>query len=54
MATYQGHIQGGNGYKSQDVQISGVINQGAARNVFEARYPGARIVSVRIISNDDL
>ena len=54
MATYKAHINAGNGYKSQDIQVLGVINQGAARNVFEARYPGANITAVRIVSNRDL
>ncbi len=54
MATFAGNIHTGNGYKSQTVQVSGVIGQSAARRIFEARYPGAKISAVRIISNKDL
>ena len=53
MATFRGRIQSSNGYTSQDIDVSGVINQSAARKVMEARYPGARITSVRMISNRD-
>ena len=54
MATFAGNIHNGNGYKSQTVQVSGVIGQAAARRVFEARYPGAKITAVRIVSNRDI
>ena len=53
MATFRGRISNGNGYTSQDIEVSGVISQSAAKKVMEARYPGARITSVRIVSNRD-
>ena len=54
MATFAGNIHTGNGYKGQTVEVSGVLSQSAARRVLEARYPGAKISAVRIISNKDL
>ena len=51
MATFTGRIANGNGYTSQDVTVSGVINQVTATKALEARYPGAVIRSVRLTSN---
>jgi len=53
MATFAGNIHGGNGYKSQTIQVSGIITQAAARRVMEARYPGAKISAIRQISIKD-
>ena len=53
MATFRGRIHTGNGYISQDVEVSGVISQSAAKKVMEARYPGAKISAVRIVSSRD-
>ena len=53
MATYKGHINGGNGYTSHDIEVSGVVTQAAAKALMEARNPGARITAVRMISNKD-
>ena len=53
MATYKGHINGGNGYTSHDIEVSGVVTQAAAKALMEARNPGAKITAVRMISNKD-
>ena len=53
MATFKGHIHGGNGYTSHDIQVSGVVTQAAAKALIEARNPGAKITAIRMVSNKD-
>jgi len=47
MANYIVHIQGSNGYQSQDVRVEGVLTQAKAKEVVAAQHPGCKITSAR-------
>ena len=53
MATFQGNIHSRNGYSSGKVEVNQVRTQAQARQVLEARYPGAYITAIRQISVRD-
>ena len=53
MATFEGTVLATNGYQNHKVQVSGVVTQAAAKRAMEAIKPGATIVSVRHISNQN-
>ena len=53
MATFRARIACTNGYKSHEVEVSGVVTQAAARRMIEAQHPGASVRHVRLVSNKD-
>lgn len=53
MATFRGNLHNGNGYKSGSVEVNMVISHSAAKRALEARYPGATISAIRMVSNKD-
>jgi len=53
MATFKATIANTNGYRSHEVEVSGVASQSAARRMIEAQYPGASVRHVRLVSNKD-
>lgn len=53
MATFTGNLHNRNGYSSGKVEVNHVRTQAQARQVLEARYPGAYITAIRQTSNRD-
>ena len=50
MANYKAKIANANGYTSQEVTVEGVVTQSDAKRALEARYPGAQVRHIRIVS----